>query len=134
MTIETLKQCRKAAVDVRKAKKRLLEHKASAGSISGMRYGDAPRGRGEPLAPQEAYMEKLEQLQEELEKCECIWKPLEREVVKATKNLPIITRRLIVGYYAFAGSWEEVNERCGVSRKQWQYKVRKAFEKFLEKA
>ena len=86
----------------------------------------------------EIYCDQLEKALdnecEELEKCECIWKPLEREIAKATKNLPVITQRLIVGYYAFAGSWEEVNERCGVSRKQSQYKVRKAFEKFLEKA
>mgnify|MGYP003184860429 CR=1 FL=1 len=56
MTLETLKQCRKAAVDVRKAANRLAEHRASAGNIGGMRYGDTPHGRGEPLAPQEAYL------------------------------------------------------------------------------
>ena len=43
MTLETLKQCRKAAVDVRKAANRLAEHRASAGNISGMRYGEIGR-------------------------------------------------------------------------------------------
>lgn len=133
MTLETLKQCRKAAVDVRKAALRLAERRASAGNIGGMRYGDTPHGRGELLAPQEAYMETLERLQGELEEKRQVRAPLRKEVKAACEKLSQLQKELICGYYVHGYSWEEVNERCGVNRQQSCYQVRKALEKILEK-
>ena len=134
MTIETLKQCRKALHDVISAEKLIAEHKATAGSISGMRYGDTPHGRGEPLSPQEAHLEELERLQEKLDKHKRNYDQLRTEIASATADLPVLQRRLIYGYYLFGFSWETVNNICNVNRKQSQYQVKKAFEKILEKA
>ena len=48
MTLETLQQCRNAAHALQKAQKAINMHESGAGCISGMHYGDMPRGRGEP--------------------------------------------------------------------------------------
>lgn len=133
MTIETLKQCRKAAVDVRKAANRLAEHRASAGNISGMRYGDTPHGRGEPLAPQEAYMVKLEQLQSELEEKKQVRAPLCLEIRVACASLSRLQKELICGYYIHGYSWEEVNQMLGISKGQSQYQTKIALKKILKK-
>lgn len=134
MTLETLKQCRKAAVDVRKAANRLAEHRASAGNISGMRYGDTPHGRGELLAPQEAYLVKLEQLQEEWFQCDEVLVPLAREVMRLSSRLPYPQNRLIEDYYIMGDDWSTINELHGLNRQQSRYQVRKALEKILERA
>lgn len=51
MTLETLQQCRNAAHALQKAQKAINMHESGAGCISGMHYGDMPRGRGEPPFP-----------------------------------------------------------------------------------
>lgn len=133
MTLETLKQCRQAAIRVRKAKARIAEHKATAGSIGGARYDDAPRERGEPISRQEAYVEKLERLQEELKQKEETRRILQQKVLHAISGLTKQQKQLICGYYGCGCSWEEVNAVCGLTRQQSCYQVRKAFEKILKK-
>lgn len=133
MTIETLKQCRKAGKAIRVKEKEIASYRASAGCISGMRYGDTPHGRGEPIASQEAYVETLELLQNELKEKRQARAPLRREIKAACEKLSQLQKELICGYYVHGYSWEEVNEHCGVNRKQSQYQVKKAFEKILEK-
>ena len=133
MTLETLKQCRKAAVDVRKAERHIAGHKAAAGNIGGMRYGDTPHGRGEPLAPQEAYMETLERLQGELEEKRQVCAPLRKEVKAACEKLSQLQKELICGYYVHGYSWEEVNRMLGIPKGQSQYQTKTALKKILEK-
>lgn len=132
MTRETLQQCRQAAIRVDKMEKRIKEHKASAGSIGSMRHGDLPRGRSEPLSPQESYMEKLELMQEELEKRKKAWEPLMREVVKQVMHLSWPQKNLISLYYVFGKPWDIINKWLGLSRQQSCYEVRKALKKILE--
>lgn len=134
MTLETLKQCRRAAEKRRAAALRLAAHKASAGCTGGMRYDDIPHGRGEPLAPQEAYVEKQERLQEELRQCDAVLAPLAKALMRLAVHLPYPQNRLVVEYYIGGEAWSPINERYGLNRQQSCYQVRKAFEKILEKA
>ena len=135
MTLETLKQCRRAAEKRRAAALRLAVHKASAGCTGGMRYDDIiPHGRGEPLAPQEAYVEKQERLQEELRQCGAVLAPLAKALMRLAVHLPYPQNRLVVDYYIGGEAWSPINERYGLNRQQSCYQVRKAFEKILEKA
>ena len=133
MTIETLKQFRQSAILVRNAKERIAEHKATAGSIGGARYDDAPRERGEPISRQEAYVEKLERLQEELEEKKQARAPLRREIKAACENLSRLQKELICGYYVPGYSWEEMNQMLGIQKGQSQYQTKIALKKILEK-
>lgn len=134
MTLETLQQCRNAAHALQKVQKAINIHESGAGCISGMHYGDMPRGRGEPISSQEAYIEKKERLEEELNQKKTMYQNLKCEVLHAVSSLPRLQRQLICGYYVHGHSWDTVNRICGVKRQQSIYQVRKAFDKILEKA
>lgn len=133
VTIETLQQCRKAGKAIRAKEKEIASRKASAGCISGMRYGDTPHGRGEPIASQEAYVETLERLQSELEEKKRVRAPMRKEIKAACECLSKLQRELICGYYVHGYSWEEVNMMLGIQKGQSQYQVKNALKKILEK-
>lgn len=134
MTKEELIRCHHTAERWRILQKKMNDTRERARCAKAIRYQDEPKSRGEPVAAVQSYVEKLEQLQEELKVCECALHPLQYKITKEIAHLPFPQNYLISEYYVYGFTWDTVNARCGLSRNQSQYYVRKALKKILEKA
>ena len=118
----------------RRATEALKEHKASAGCIGGMRYGDTPHGRGERLSPEQSYVERGERLEGDLKRCQKAMADAEKELRRLTAQLPPLQRQLIEEYYIDGYEWWEINARHKIDRSKSYNSRRKALEKILDKS
>lgn len=118
----------------RRATEALKEHKASAGCIGGMRYGDTPHGRGERLSPEQSYVERGERLEGDLKRCQKAMAGAEKELRRLTAQLPPIQRHLIEEYYIDGYEWWEINARHKIDRGKSYNNRRKALEKIIDKS
>lgn len=134
MDVETLNRCRRIAVAKRRATEALKEHKASAGCIGGMRYGDTPHGRGERLSPEQSYVEQGERLEYDLKRCQNAMADAEKELKCLTAQLPPLQRQLIEEYYISGYEWGEINARHKINHGKSRYQHLKALEKILDKS
>lgn len=134
MTKEELIRCHNTAERWRILQRKMNDTRERARCAKVIRYQDEPKGRGEPISSMQSYVEKLEQLQEELKACECALHPLQCKITKEIAHLPFPQNYLISEYYVYGFTWDTVNARCGLNRNQSQYYVRKALKKILEKA
>lgn len=126
MTKEELKTCRKSALALLSVKQRIQSLKESAGSVSGIRYSNEPRSRGEPLSKQQRYVEALEELSEEYEETAAIWAHQAAEVERAIRSLPPDLGEIIRLRYVDGLKWEQVNEQMYVSERTSKRMHRKA--------
>lgn len=135
MTKEELINCRKAAEKLHRLQHELTVMRKSAGSLRSATYSDIPRGRGEPLSPEQAYVEKCEEKDMEIRAAEAAWRCRKKRIVKEMREcgLTRLQKELISGYYIYGlKDWDAVNKRCGVNREQSKYQVRLALEKIFK--
>ena len=121
-------------MEKRRATDALKEHKASAGCIGGMRYGDTPHGRGERLSPEQSYAEQGERLEYDLKRCQKAMAGAEKELRRLTAQLPPLQRQLIEEYYISGYEWGEINARHKINHGKSRYHHLKALEKILDKS
>ena len=121
-------------MEKRRATDALKEHKASAGCIGGMRYGDTPHGRGERLSPEQSYVEQGERLDGDLKRCQKAMEGAEKQLRRLTAQRPTLQRQLIEEYYISGYEWVEINARHKINRGKSRYHHLKALEKILDKS
>ena len=102
MTKEELIRCHNTAERWRILQRKMNDTRERARCAKVIRYQDEPKGRGEPISSMQSYVEKLEQLQEELKACECALHPLQCKITKeiSTKlsDLRVLCVRIHVGH------------------------------------
>lgn len=135
MTKDELESCRMAAIKVRELVKEFRVMKKSADSIRSVTYSDVPRQRGEPLSPEQAHVERCEEKESKIRDAKYVWQQKKDSVIREFRehSLTRLQKALLIGYYVYGcKDWDEVNQKCNVSREQSKYQVRLALEKLFK--
>ncbi len=133
MTIDDLKNCRKATIARANIIRRIHDLKESACSVSGIRYGNEPRSRGEPVSKQQRYVEALEELSNAYEETTANWARQAAAIECAIRSLPPDLGELIRLRYVDGLKWENVNETLYISEPTSKRMHRKAMHMLFEK-
>ncbi len=126
--------CRKCALEILSLERQKGEIRGAASGASGVRYGEDVRGGNRPLAKQQAFVERVERLEQRIEALRQVrrqvWQRWEADFLR----LSLLQRQLITGYYFYGYAWEPINAACGVNRQKSLYEVRKALQKIDKSA
>lgn len=117
MTKETLMQCSAKRRELQQISRRIETLKADARSTKAVCYDNEPRGRGEPAAAVQRYIERLEELSAlyEEKKADLIQDII--TVERAISVLPSDLRMLMRYRYIDGYKWEQVNEMMYISER-----------------
>lgn len=125
-----LNDCRIDAQKLHKISEDIKCLKLSA-TYSGIKYGLEPKGNGEKISSAQRYLEQMERLSHdyELQKSKLMKERIQAEDV--ISRLPGKQYALMHYRYIKDLSWNEVNDRIGISKNESYYLHRKS-KKFLK--
>lgn len=100
--------------------------KEDARSTKAVCYSSEPKGRGEPIAAVQRYIERLEELSNlyEEKKVELMQDII--AVERAISDLPPELRMLMRYRYIYGLEWETVQDKMGINKNESMYLHRKA--------
>lgn len=115
MNKETLLAYKSIRRELQSIEKQIEQLREDARSVGGVRYTDSPRGRGEPVPPQQRYMERLEELSALYETKKAQLMESQIAIERAITSLPPELRTLMRYRYIDCMRWEDVNAKMYIS-------------------
>ncbi|MBQ8514643.1 MAG: sigma-70 family RNA polymerase sigma factor [Ruminococcus sp.] len=128
MTKETLLAYKNIRRELQSIEKQIMQLKADARSVKGVRYTDSPRGRGEPVSAQQRYIERLEELSALYEDKKAQLMESQIAIERAITSLPPELRILMRYRYIDGMRWEDVNAKMYISEPTSKRMHRKAMQ------
>lgn len=116
MTKETLLAYKSIRRELQGVEEQIAQLREDARSTKGIRYADSPRGRGEPVAAQQRYIERLEELSALYAEKKAQLMENQIAIERAIASLPPELRALMRYRYIDGYGWIRINREMHISK------------------